>query len=126
MVVLWTATVLAGPYLVRIGIDGGIKERNSGVLDRAVAGYVVVAVLAYVTNRVQIGLINRVGEVFLRDLRNHAFAHLQRLSMPFYDRSQAGVLVSRMTSDVDSLAELASQYEGFEAAAGTVYPSRNG
>src|SRR5690606_12712428 len=42
----------------------------------------------------------------LRDLRIRVFDHLQRLSMPFYDRSKAGVLVSRMTSDVDSLAEL--------------------
>jgi ATP-binding cassette subfamily B protein len=106
MVVLWTATVLAGPYLVRIGIDDGIKKGDGGVLDRAVAGYVVVAALAYVTNRCQIWLIGRVGEQFLQDLRNRVFAHIQRLSMPFYDRTQAGVLVSRMTSDVDALAEL--------------------
>jgi ATP-binding cassette subfamily B protein len=68
--------------------------------------YVVVALLAYVANRLQIRLISQVGEQFLRSLRNRVFAHLQRLSMPFYDRSKAGVLVSRMTSDVDSLAEL--------------------
>ncbi|MGH9210854.1 MAG: ABC transporter ATP-binding protein [Acidimicrobiales bacterium] len=106
MVMLWTSTVLAGPYLVRIGIDDGIKQGDAGRLNVVVVGYVVVAVLAYVTNRVQIGLISRVGEQFLRELRNRVFTHLQRLSMPFYDRSQAGVLVSRMTSDVDSLAEL--------------------
>jgi ATP-binding cassette subfamily B protein len=106
MVMLWTATVLAGPYLVRIGIDEGIKQGDSGALDLAVAGYVVVAVLAYVTNRLQISLISRVGEQFLRQMRTRVFAHLQRLSMPFYDREKAGVIVSRMTSDVDSLAEL--------------------
>ncbi|HEY8545469.1 MAG TPA: ABC transporter ATP-binding protein [Acidimicrobiales bacterium] len=106
MVVLWTITVLAGPYLVRVGIDDGIKAGDRRVLDLAVVGYVVVAGLAYVTNRLQITLISGVGEQFLQDLRNRLFAHLQRLSMPFYDRSQAGVLVSRMTSDVDSLAEL--------------------
>ena len=106
MVTLWTATVLAGPYLVRRGIDDGIKAHDGGVLNVAVVGYVVVAMLAYVTNRLQIGLISRVGEEFLQDLRNRLFAHMQRLSMPFYDRTQAGVLVSRMTSDVDSLSEL--------------------
>jgi ATP-binding cassette, subfamily B, bacterial len=106
MVVLWTGTVLAGPFLVRFGIDHGINEGDAGALDAAVAGYVVVAVLAYVTNRIQITLISRVGEDFLRRLRIRVFDHLQRLSMPFYDRSKAGVLVSRMTSDVDSLAEL--------------------
>jgi ATP-binding cassette subfamily B protein len=106
MVIVWTATVLAGPLLVRWGIDDGIKARDGHTLDLAVAGYVVVAALAYVTNRMQIALISRVGEQFLQELRNRVFAHLQRLSMAFYDRSQAGVLVSRMTSDVDSLAEL--------------------
>ena len=106
MVVLWTGTVLAGPFLVRYGIDHGINEGNAGALNAAVVGYVVVAILAYVTNRIQITLISRVGENFLRRLRIRVFDHLQRLSMPFYDRSKAGVLVSRMTSDVDSLAEL--------------------
>jgi ATP-binding cassette, subfamily B, bacterial len=106
MVVLWSGTVLAGPYLVRYGIDHGINEGDAGALNAAVIGYVVVAVLAYITNRIQISLISRVGEDFLRRLRIRVFDHLQRLSMPFYDRSKAGVLVSRMTSDVDSLAEL--------------------
>ena len=86
MVVLWTGTVLAGPYLVRFAIDNGITERDAGNLDLAVAGYVVVALLAYVTYRIQIRLIGRIGEGFLRDLRIRVFEHLQRLSMPFYDR----------------------------------------
>jgi ATP-binding cassette subfamily B protein len=106
MVVLWTLTVLGGPYLVRIGIDQGIRPRDTAVLNATVVGYVIVAVLAYVTNRIQIQLIGRIGEEFLRDLRVSVFAHLQRLSMPFYDREKAGVVVSRMTSDIDSLAEL--------------------
>jgi ATP-binding cassette, subfamily B, bacterial len=106
MVVLWTGTVLAGPYLVKYGIDQGINGRDPGKLNAAIVGYVVVAALAYVTNRRQIALISRVGENFLRGLRIRVFDHLQRLSMPFYDRSKAGVLVSRMTSDVDSLSEL--------------------
>ena len=105
-VVLWTGTVLAGPYLVKYGIDQGITDHDAGALNLAVAGYVVVAVLAYFTYRTQIALISRVGEEFLRSLRVRVFDHLQRLSMPFYDRSKAGVLVSRMTSDVDSLSEL--------------------
>ena len=106
MVVVWTGTVLAGPYLVKYGIDHGITDRDPGALNIAVGAYVVVAVLAYVTYRVQITLISRVGEEFLRRLRIRVFDHLQRLSMSFYDRSKAGVLVSRMTSDVDSLSEL--------------------
>ena len=106
MVMLWTATVLAGPLLVRWGIDSGIERDDGGVLDRAVIGYVIVAALAYLANRVQFMSISRIGEEFLRDLRISVFAHLQRLSMPYYDREKAGVIVSRMTSDIDSLAEL--------------------
>jgi ATP-binding cassette subfamily B protein len=106
MVILWTATVLAGPFFVRYGIDHGIKPRDAGALDIAVVGYVLVAAAAYVVYRLQVLLISRVGESFLRDLRIRVFDHLQRLSMPFYDREKAGVIVSRMTSDIDSLSEL--------------------
>jgi len=106
MVVVWTATTLAGPFLVRYGIDKGIKANDGGALDAAVIGYVVVAVISYIAYRFQVQLISRIGESFLRDLRLRVFDHLQRLSMPFYDREKAGVIVSRMTSDVDSLQEL--------------------
>ncbi|CAN5860485.1 hypothetical protein BH24ACT3_BH24ACT3_07790 [soil metagenome] len=106
MVLIWTATVLAGPYLVKFGIDRGIKRDDPGALNLAVAAYVVAAAVSYLVYRTQVVLISRLGESFLRDLRIRVFAHLQRLSMPFYDREKAGVIVSRMTSDIDSLQEL--------------------
>jgi ATP-binding cassette subfamily B protein len=106
MVTVWTATTLAGPFLVRYGIDHGIKADDPGALNAAVVGYVAVAITTYVAYRFQVQLISRIGESFLRDLRLRVFDHLQRLSMPFYDREKAGVIVSRMTSDVDSLQEL--------------------
>jgi ATP-binding cassette subfamily B protein len=106
VVVLWTGTTLAGPFLVKRGIDLGIKRHDGGALDVAVIGYVIVAAIAYLSGRAQLLLISRIGESFLRDLRVRVFDHLQRLSMPFYDREKAGVIVSRMTSDVDSLQEL--------------------
>jgi ATP-binding cassette subfamily B protein len=106
LVVVSTAAVLAGPLLLRYGIDHGIKPGDGGALNAAVAAYVVVAVVAYLATRTQVLLVSRAGEGFLRDLRLRVFAHLLRLSMPFYDREKAGVVVSRMTSDVDSLQEL--------------------
>src|SRR4051794_39703724 len=106
LVTLWTFTVLAGPFLVKYAIDKGIKVHDSSVLDHAVMLYIVVAIVAYFVYRAQIVLIGLIGEGFLRDLRLRVFDHLQRLSMPFYDREKAGVIVSRMTSDVDSMAEL--------------------
>jgi ATP-binding cassette, subfamily B, bacterial len=106
LIILWTGTVLAGPALVRYGVDHGIAPKDAGALNLAVALYVAVAVVAYVVYRIQIVLVSQVGENFLRDLRVRVFDKLQALSMTFYDREKAGVLVSRMTSDVDSLSEL--------------------
>lgn len=106
LVVLSTLAVLAGPYLLKVGIDRGIKPGNRGMLNLAVGAYVVVAAGAYLATRHQVLLVSRAGEGFLRDLRKRVFDHLLRLSMPFYDREKAGVVVSRMTSDVDSLQEL--------------------
>lgn len=104
--VAFTLTTVAGPYLVRHGIDAGIKAGDAGALNTAVALYVIVTIAGFVVNRWQILLISRVGEGFLRDMRTRVFRHVLRLSMPFYDREKAGVIVSRMTSDVDSLQEL--------------------
>ena len=106
VVLVWTATVLAGPALVRYAIDQGIRDEDTGALNLAIGLYVLVAIVAYFVYRLQITLISRVGEWFLRDLRLTVFDKLQKLSMPFYDREKAGVIVSRMTSDVDSLSEL--------------------
>jgi ATP-binding cassette subfamily B protein len=106
VVCTWTFTVLAGPFLVKYGIDHGIAKHDPAALNLAVGLYVVVAIAAYLVYRFQIVLVSRIGEGFLRDLRLRVFDKLLRLSMPFYDREKAGVIVSRMTSDVDSLAEL--------------------
>jgi ATP-binding cassette subfamily B protein len=106
LMVLYTLTTIAGPFLVRYGIDHGIKPGDEGALNLAVGAYVAVSVLGFLINRGQIILISRVGEGFLRDMRTRVFRHLLRLSMPFYDREKAGVIVSRMTSDIDSLQEL--------------------
>lgn len=106
LLIVYSTTVIAGPFFVRMGIDEGIKDGDRGTLNLAVGLYVAVAALGYVVNRVQIVLISRVGEGFLRDMRTRVFRHLLRLSMPFYDREKAGVIVSRMTSDIDSLQEL--------------------
>lgn len=102
----WTLTLLAGPLLVRRGIDEGIAKDDVGQLNLAIGLYVGVALLSYVCFRFAIILLARVGEHFLRDMRNRVFARLLHQSMAFYDREKAGVLVSRMTSDVDSLQEL--------------------
>ena len=109
LVVLYAFTTLAGPYLVSVGIDQGIAKHDGHTLNLVVAAFVAVALLAWVVERAQILVISKVGEAFLRDLRTQVFDHLQRLSMPFYDREKAGVIVSRMTADIDSMEDLVQQ-----------------
>ena len=105
-IVVFTVSVLSGPYLVRHGIDNGITKGDGGALNAAVIGYVVAAVVMFFTVRFQVTMIGRIGEGFLRDLRLRGFDHLQRLPLGWHDRQKAGVVVSRLTSDIDSLAEL--------------------
>jgi ATP-binding cassette, subfamily B, bacterial len=106
LIATYTTCILAGPYLVRYAIDDGITAGSARVLNTAIVLYVVVAIVHYLAQRSAIVMLARVGESFLRDLRLRVFAHLQRLSMPFYDREKAGVIISRMTSDVDAMQEL--------------------
>ena len=106
LVVITTLCALAGPLLVRRGIDQGIRPQDTGALNIAVAAYVAVVAPAYVVGRLQYVTLNKAGEGFLRMLRVRVFDHLQRQSMAFYDREKAGVLVARMTADIESMAEL--------------------
>ena len=105
-VTLSTATTLLGPLLLRYGIDSGIGNDDRGALNLAIGLYVVVALVSYVGSRQQYVFVNRAGEGFLRSLRLRLFAHIQRQSLAFFDRNQAGVLVSRMTADIESMSEL--------------------
>jgi ATP-binding cassette, subfamily B, bacterial len=106
LVVITVICTLAGPVLVRYGIDGGIRKSNTTVLNVTVVLYIVVVAIAYVVGRMQYVALNSAGEGFLRLLRVKVFAQLQRQSMAFFDREKAGVLVARMTADIESMAEL--------------------
>ena len=101
-----TVCALAGPVLVKHGIDAGIRANDVGELNLSVGLYLMVAFLAYVFGRMQFLYLNRTGESFLRVLRLAVFRQMQRQSMAFYDRNKAGVLVARMTADIESMAEL--------------------
>jgi ATP-binding cassette subfamily B protein len=105
-VAMATSTTIAGPLLVRFGIDTGIRTSDRSALGIAVAGFGLVVVLAYIGSRRQYVLINRAGEGFLRELRLRLFAHIQRQSLGFFDEHKAGVLVARMTADIESMSEL--------------------
>ena len=103
-----TACLLAGPALVRAGVDQGLVARDGAALNRIAVTYLVVAILGLALGRLVIWLVSRTGERFLRALRERVFRHLMALSLDFYDREKTGRLVARMTSDIDALQELIS------------------
>jgi ABC-type multidrug transport system fused ATPase/permease subunit len=101
-----TAAALAPPYLAGKAIDSGIKTKDVGALDLIVVAFVVSALLNWGASYAQTYLVNWVGERALQDLRIKLFRHMERLSIGFYSRNKAGVLISRMTNDVEALDQL--------------------
>jgi len=103
---LTTLGLLLGPVIVRYGIDDGIRQLDRDVVRNAVIMYIAVVTVAYLASRQQYVFINRAGEGFLRLLRIRVFGHIQKQSLAFFDRNKSGVLVARMTADIESMAEL--------------------
>jgi ATP-binding cassette subfamily B protein len=101
-----TATALAPPYLAKIAIDDGIRQEDLRVLTIVVALFVVAGVLNLATSAGQTYFTGWTGERILADLRNKLFRHLQRLSLGYYERNRAGVIISRLTNDVEALDQL--------------------
>jgi ATP-binding cassette subfamily B protein len=101
-----TSSAVIGPLLLRYGIDHGIRDDDPRALDLAIALYIASAIVAYLGSRQQYIFVNRAGEGFLRSLRIRLFAQIQRQSLAFFDRNKTGVLVSRMTADIESMSEL--------------------
>jgi ATP-binding cassette, subfamily B, bacterial len=105
-VVLSTLITLAGPLLVRYAVDAGIKKHDTHPLNVAAVIFLCLAALKPVAVRTQTIFAATAGERFLHALRVAAFDKLQALPLGFFERERAGVLVSRLTSDVQSLNEL--------------------
>jgi len=102
----YTVVALAPPYLAKLAIDQGISENDLGRLSVLVALFLVAALAALVLSSANTYLTGWVGERMLADLRNRLFRHLERLSMGFYERNRTGVIVSRITNDVEALDQL--------------------
>jgi ATP-binding cassette, subfamily B, bacterial len=101
-----TAAALAPAPLAKLAIDDGIKRHDVAALDLVVAAFLFSAVVYAVASYAQTYLVGWVGQRALQDLRLRLFAHLQRLSIGFYSRNRAGVIISRMTNDVEALDQL--------------------
>jgi len=104
--VFQTPALLAGPRLVAYAIDSGMSQGDMGAVNRAAIAYLVLALVSLVLARYTVWGLSKVGETFLLDLRQRVFQHMMKLGLDFYEREKTGVLVSRMTSDVDALQQL--------------------
>jgi ABC-type multidrug transport system fused ATPase/permease subunit len=101
-----TATALAPPYLAKYALDDAVKGDTGGRLVLVVAIFVAAGLANWGMTYVETYLTGWVGERILADLRNELFDHLQRLSLGFYERNRAGVIISRLTNDVEAIDQL--------------------
>jgi ABC-type multidrug transport system fused ATPase/permease subunit len=101
-----TLTALAPPYLAKLAVDDGIRQQDFSTLTWIVVAFLGAGVASLVTAAAQTYFTGWTGERILADLRNRLFRHLQRLSLGYYERNRAGVIISRLTNDVDALDQL--------------------
>ena len=103
-----TVVRLLGPLVVRSGIDDGIAVGDTDVILVAGAIYVGLLVVQYGITLISQWSVAYVGEQYLMQLRSVVFGRMLRLDLGFFSRTKSGVLVSRMTADIESLQEFAS------------------
>jgi ABC-type multidrug transport system fused ATPase/permease subunit len=101
-----TATALAPPFLAKYALDDALRSHDYGFLLLIVGAFLAAGLAFWGMSYAQTYLTGWVGERMLADLRVELFAHLQRLSLGFYERNRAGVLISRITNDVEALDQL--------------------
>jgi ATP-binding cassette subfamily B protein len=109
LIAVRSAAYLSLPYLVGLGIDRGIRPGASGnltTLEVIVAVLLLALVVNAAANYAFLRLSGQIGADVLFDLRKTLFAHVQALSLSFYERYTSGRIISRLTSDIDALNEL--------------------
>jgi ATP-binding cassette subfamily B protein len=104
--VLATAVSLLPPYLTKLAIDRGILARDTAALWWIVGLFVLAGLGVIATSAAQTYFTGWTGERILADLRSKLFRHLQRLSLGYFERNRAGVIISRLTNDVEALDQL--------------------
>jgi ATP-binding cassette subfamily B protein len=101
-----TVTALAPPFLAKYAVDDGIRHNDMNKLVLIVGAFLLAGLLNWGMSYLQTYLTGWVGERILADLRNDLFQHLQQLSLGFYERNRAGVIISRLTNDVEAIDQL--------------------
>ncbi|MDP6900733.1 MAG: ABC transporter ATP-binding protein [Acidimicrobiales bacterium] len=106
-----TITALMGPVLTQQGIDNGVMEQDRTSLYMAVTLFGLIIVINAATSFLRQRWNGKLGEDIMYDVRLELFSHFQRMGLDWYTSEKSGVLLSRMTSDVEALTLLVN--EGF-------------
>jgi ATP-binding cassette subfamily B protein len=106
LVVLDALAALAGPVLVKTGIDDGVSRGSGGVLFAASAVYLVIALADMMDEIGETFVTGRAAQRIMLALRIRIWAQLQRLSLDYYESEMAGRIMTRMTTDVDQFESL--------------------
>ncbi len=103
-----TVTRLAGPAFVRRGLEA-VELADRDALFDSVWWFVGALVVQYFSQAISQYWVSGVGERYLADLRVRAFRHLVGLDVDFFSKSKTGVLVSRLTSDIEALTQFVKE-----------------
>lgn len=96
---------LAEPILIKVIVDKAIAEKNIFAINRLILWFVALRVGIWVLARFQARIMNWAGQHVLYDLRQNLFTHIQQLSFDFYDGRPVGKIMSRVTSDVNTMSQ---------------------
>ena len=106
LVVIDGLMTLAGPVLVKTGLDDGVSKGSSVVLFAAAGVFLVVTLVDLVDEIGETFVTGRTAQRIMLSLRIRIWAQLQRLSLDYYEREMAGRIMTRMTTDVDQFESL--------------------
>jgi ATP-binding cassette subfamily B protein len=106
LVILEALAGLAGPVLVKDGVDHGVSAASQAVLFVASALFLVVTLANLIDQVGETFVTGRTAERIMLSLRIRIWAQLQRLSLDYYEREMAGRIMTRMTTDVDQFESL--------------------
>ena len=106
MLLAVAALQLASPYLTKVAIDRAMPARDLGLVRLLALAFLAANVLEFGLEYVQTVLTAAIGQRVMVDLRLAIFAKLQRLGVSFYDWNPVGRLMTRVTTDVETLNEL--------------------
>ena len=106
LVVIETGLLHVGPLLTQMGIDQGVLAGDTSILLTIALAYLCAVTLSTGASFLRTRFPGRLGERLVYELRIRVFSHYQRQSLDFFTREKSGVLMTRMTSDIEALTVL--------------------